>query len=1004
MRLREIVASLLGPRRPDVDRPSVFTTKSGDDGVRYLVSPADLQKIEQQEVSFDDLMLSVALHMLVEAEEAQRIPEGYWVGASSLCRLDDEIRVALRLPTRFDGDFIATVTGTTRSTRFSIAVRAVTPSGPSPVRLRGALLVVGEDTFLATEPQFVALRACAEHADMAPAERVESENIRLVATLKDARSRGLSIDLAHLEQFETLTPATVGLTATRTADGGLDLAPSLPGVDHDAAATRWGQIDGKDSGVLRVGNTFVILGEAQMNAVNEVRRNRRIKPSEVAQFLKTPSAFIDASVVDLEHGFSLRVAGIGRVELIDFAGGESLDIDWFARDVVPLHPAKILDRLRSEEDVRSLEDLVGGAHVAGADAVRYGGELIDVSDPAALTVVIEEARRRIETGEVFSEPPRLAERPEPEEPTVEVGFLFHDVDERAAELHRLVSRSRGLGPISTGNLRRTPFPHQVEGIRWMLRMMAAADQSAPDDLGRVQGALLADDMGLGKTYMSLVAIAERQRLAGHEKAKPTLIVAPLSLVENWEAEVAQTFRESPFEDIVVLQSERDLAKYRVRGARKESAQAISGMSEDGRFDEAKLRMSLLVGSDYGDERLDKPGRLVITTYDTLRDYQFSMSRVDWGIAVFDEAQAIKNPNAARTRAAKAIKADFRLMVTGTPVENNLGEFWCLFDIAQPGLLGSWPSFRETFIVPASDPDDETGARREDLGRRLRAIVGEFMLRREKEDHLDALPAKTLHSGLADTAGAVHDPSLARQMPPAQDAAYRRHLLARRSGGPGSDPLTVLQNLRLVSIHPSLGVGGERPQHPNDAESAHAQWTESAKVLVTMDVLRRVQQQREKAIIFVQAKNAQMLLAAWIHFEFGILPRIINGDTAATSNRQGSSRRQQIAEFEAVPGFNVIIMSPVAAGVGLTVVGANHVIHLERHWNPAKEAQATDRVYRIGQTRDVHVYLPAAVHPEFATFDVLLDRVLGSKTRLKDAVMAPAVGSESDLVHAMGFGD
>ena len=180
-----------------------------------------------------------------------------------------------------------------------------------------------------------------------------------------------------------------------------------------------------------------------------------------------------------------------------------------------------------------------------------------------------------------------------------------------------------------------------------------------------------------------------------------------------------------------------------------------------------------------------------------------------------------------------------------------------------------------------------------------------------------------------------------------------------------------------------------------------QWEQSTKLAATMDVLRDVQARGEKAIVFAMSKDLQLLLAMWARFELGVQPAIINGDTAATSGGAARSRKQLIADFEAVEGFNVIIMSPIAAGVGLTVVGANHVIHLERHWNPAKEAQRTDRVHRTGQKRDVHVHLPAATHPDLESFDVLLDRLLTSKLRVRDAVMAPGVVSEGDVLAAFG---
>lgn len=137
--------------------------------------------------------------------------------------------------------------------------------------------------------------------------------------------------------------------------------------------------------------------------------------------------------------------------------------------------------------------------------------------------------------------------------------------------------------------------------------------------------------------------------------------------------------------------------------------------------------------------------------------------------------------------------------------------------------------------------------------------------------------------------------------------------------------------------------------------------------------------------------------------YGLNIHIINGDTAAVQQKQDVlTRKTMIEQFEATVGFNIIIMSPVAAGVGLTVVGANHVIHVERHWNPAKEAQATDRVYRIGQQKDVYVHLPAALHPQFDSFDVHLDRLLNGKLMIKDAVVTPEPVDEKSMVASLGF--
>ena len=140
-----------------------------------------------------------------------------------------------------------------------------------------------------------------------------------------------------------------------------------------------------------------------------------------------------------------------------------------------------------------------------------------------------------------------------------------------------------------------------------------------------------------------------------------------------------------------------------------------------------------------------------------------------------------------------------------------------------------------------------------------------------------------------------------------------------------------------------------------------------------------------------------MMAAAIQMTYGLQVDIINGDTKTSSRHADQTRQGIIDRFQEADGFDVIIMSPVAAGVGLTVTAANNVIHLERHWNPAKEAQATDRVYRIGQTRSVNVYLPVAVHPELMSFDERLNRLLRNKVDLSDAVVTTEMVSEDELM-------
>jgi len=330
------------------------------------------------------------------------------------------------------------------------------------------------------------------------------------------------------------------------------------------------------------------------------------------------------------------------------------------------------------------------------------------------------------------------------------------------------------------------------------------------------------------------------------------------------------------------------------------------------------------------------------------------------------------------------------------------------DTAQPGLLGSWPVFRDTWIKPilTADEDDRDSVRAS-LGQELRDAVGPFMLRRVKEDQLTGLPSKTIRCGVPqpESGNLVYDPGLGSTMEGLQRQAYEDILKGYRQQQATEDmrgkALAVLQQLREVSLHPRLRHEAELMA--DDPASARRVMHQSGKLQVLLKTLDAIKSRGEKVILFMVTKRLQRLLKLWLDQIYGLDVAIINGDTAAVAKKSDVlSRKQLITQFEAASGFNILIMSPVAAGVGLTVVGANHVVHLERHWNPAKEAQASDRVYRIGQKKPVTIHLPAVLHPDFDAFDVHLDRLLRGKLMLKDAVVTPESVSENEVLKSMGL--
>jgi SNF2 family DNA or RNA helicase len=352
----------------------------------------------------------------------------------------------------------------------------------------------------------------------------------------------------------------------------------------------------------------------------------------------------------------------------------------------------------------------------------------------------------------------------------------------------------------------------------------------------------------------------------------------------------------------------------------------------------------------------------------LRDLEFSFAAQQWTLMVCDEAQRIKNPAAMVTRAAKKQNAEFKIACTGTPVENTLADLWCLFDFVQPGHLGALNEFGRTYRRPIEiDDRDEEGKKRiEELRERIEPQI----LRRRKQDVAKDLPKKIV----------VED---CRRLPL---STTQRQLYAwaienfKKRGEPGlhtpfRNHLALLHYLRLVCTDPRrYGLTVFQPEPLAEYRQA------APKLDWLLKQLREIQKQGEKAIIFCEFRNIQRLLQHYIVEVFGFEADIINGDTTASVS-SATSRQKRIKAFQSKPGFGVIILSPVAVGFGVNIQAANHVIHYTRTWNPAKEDQATDRAWRIGQTKDVFVYYPVVSADDFTTFDVKLDQLLERKRSL-----------------------
>lgn len=482
-------------------------------------------------------------------------------------------------------------------------------------------------------------------------------------------------------------------------------------------------------------------------------------------------------------------------------------------------------------------------------------------------------------------------------------------------------------PLPT-TLLSTPKPHQVDGFNWL----SACWRSG------MPGALLADDMGLGKTFQALAFLAWLR--AGQPSLKPILIVAPTGLLANWKREIEQHLAPDTLGSVVSAFG-AGLGR-----AREEAGRDIE------------------LGRAVVDADAWAHAGVVLTTFETMRDYHLSFARQPFAAIIYDEAQKLKNPASQMTRAAKTLNARFQLAMTGTPVENRLQDLWSIYDVIHPGLLGSSKAFESNY--PATDPE-----KLRELNTTLTEPDGRrpaLLLRRMKDDCLEGLPSKHVHS-------------LPMPMPRPQAAAYERivqRAFAARGTGKRGHMLEILHSLRGVSLHPFA---------PEDATDTY--FSESARLRSLFETLDAIKAKEEKALVFCESLAMQALLAAEIRRRYHLdhdVPRIHGGVA-------GDARQIAVEQFQRRrASFDAMILSPKAGGVGLTLTAANHVIHLSRWWNPAVEDQATDRVFRIGQTRDVHVYLPQSVHPDPAlgptSFDLKLDALMTRKRELSRGLLIP----------------
>lgn len=557
--------------------------------------------------------------------------------------------------------------------------------------------------------------------------------------------------------------------------------------------------------------------------------------------------------------------------------------------------ASLGDSTISEEELNALVE-------AGVPFVRFRGEWIEV-DPKEVRQVLRYMKRH-ENGEMTAaEWMRLEAEDGDERLWKGMSVTGMETSGLLASLMRGdVLRSLPVRPVPEG-LHGTLRPYQERGYQWL---------SVLTGLGF--GVCLADDMGLGKTVQVITCLLDRALSAlPDQKQEPVLILCPTSLLGNWQRELQ---RFAPSLKVHIHHGGR-----RVRGE------------------------SFLEHAASHD--------IVLTTYHLAGRDSEDLANVQWSTVVLDEAQYIKNHRTKQAQSVMKLSAPHRIAMTGTPVENRLGELWSIFHFLNPGYLGTYHSFRQRYV------SGEGGERLRELHR----LVSPFLLRRLKSDPdiSKDLPEKLelkSYCPLTETQAALYQGVVDEMLGVIGESTgmARRGLV-----------LSSLTKLKQICDHPQLFRKEEGRGSRNE---------QSGKMEVMFEVLDSIAEAGESALIFTQYVAMGELLVSKLTKRYGTAPLFLHGGIPKRE------RDDMVRVFQEGEGPSFFVLSLKAGGVGLNLTRANHVIHYDRWWNPAVENQATDRAFRIGQEKNVQVHKLICQ----GTLEERIDELIERKKSLSEQVV------------------
>jgi len=894
------------------------------------------------------------LQMLTYEDLAEERENGVLIPFEKAVSFSPEDADLLKFPPQIPYRLSIRASGDLAHNNLKYILEIMQPDGKAFVRpkFKGALVYIGENVYRLNFDQYQLLCLTQKsNNDLAAINRREvlgynltnayhigqhANNVdaKLDNTLSEKNGKIIVADRLGVEFKENANSVTVApILLTEDSKGNISPIDNADIKDFQKVFNESGSL--VRSVYKGENNTRYVCSEKLQNGLKQIKAVKKLDNEEAKRYRQQPKELFTEDVFALDNdefitdSYSQRVDGIEEVKRGSFsdAGGRK-PISW-----LPSEGEVNFDKVSADLDA---DILFGKKSIVDEDMknndvdnndVKFDDHKKDKTDESDKS--LEEAAKAIMGIE--------ATPIKPERPTYQLKIKtnFEEID------YTKNKSSRKIIDFSTALLSEIKLlPHQKQGVDWMLEQWENG----------YQGVLLADDMGLGKTLQTLVFIGGLKNTlkdTSYALKNPVLIVAPISLLTNWQNEYEKFLQKGTFEQIIILQGQ-SLKKYQ------------TGKTTP----TGKKELQLNIPSN----------ALALTTYETLRDYQFSFAKLKWSIIIADEAQKIKNPQAGVTNAIKAMQYDFTVSLSGTPVENSWVDLWSIMDFVQPACIGELKSFQQNYIKNL-EKIGENKKQIEELGKKLKKSLEPLFLRRMKKDYLEDMPKK-------------HIFSCREEMPEYQ---LRRYISAIKYARENEVyPLQVIAKIRDISLHPDLGTKSVNDFYNTECDVVINQ---SARLKKTFSILEEVKTRNEKALIFLVSRDMQDIVRHLIEekFKLEVLPPI-NGEM------NGKHRQKFIDKFNAFEGFNVLILSPEAAGVGFTITSANNVIHLSRTWNPAKEEQATDRAYRIGQEKDVNVYYPMSCHKELGegnSFDEKLDNLMKYKQTLSENVLFPTKDSAKD---------